>query len=254
MSRRSTLNLPPPILATIPPGAALVPPANQTQINLFQSVTSEEESQDSDRIRSAGLFGARTLSGATVGIEKSTSRSALLASRGVPKESTVLHGTGKYSKLPPESIAGFFLVRPSEILFKKYEGGQKLSASLVLQNVDSLSRHLRILPPHTGIFHLQMPRHYPGDVGAAINGSQSSDEATTLTAGSVIAPGMSVKVHIVFTPPTSASFSDELTIVTEAGTWRGLRRNPCGRSILSVMALFSEMSFRLKAPALPAPA
>jgi hypothetical protein len=218
MSRRSTLNLPPPALATIPPGTALLPPANQTQVDLFQTV-SAEEIQDEERMRSAGMFGARTLTGASAGIEKDKPRTALLASRGVPQDSTVLHGAGKYSKLPPESIAGYFLVRPAEILFNKYEGGQKLSTTLILQNVDSLSRHLRILPPHTGIFHLQMPRHYPGDIGAAISGTQNADEASTLTAGSVIAPGMSVKVNIIFTPPASASFSDELTIVTEAGTY-----------------------------------
>jgi hypothetical protein len=91
------------------------------------------------------------------------------------------------------------------------------TATVLVQNVDSVSRHLRILPPATRVFALASPA-FPGGDSNAPAGSAAAGAAPPSTLSSAVAPGMAVRLTVTFAPPAAAPFSDAITLVTEGGT------------------------------------
>ena len=138
-----------------------------------------------------------------------------LASRGVPSAATVTRRAGLAG--PAEAACGPFVVRPASLLWTDYTVGDTLSAEIVVQNIDSLSRHLRLIPPVTRLFSVDTSTGFPAAAGtlATVKGVAMPPGGSS----SLIAPGMSVRLTVRFTAPSVEPFSDVLTFVTEGGTF-----------------------------------
>ena len=120
----------------------------------------------------------------------------------------------RYVKTSPEEVATgtspmatltkveleqpYFRAFPSEALFQDYTAHATYSQELELRNVSRLSRTVRVLPPTSSQFSMDQPvfpTQHAGDV----------------------APGLSVRVRIKFTPDSLAEFNDSITVQTENG-------------------------------------
>jgi hypothetical protein len=214
--------LPPTTIEALPPGTARVSP-----------VRAKSGGADDGGRRSTSPVQFQTVGGdagggsvspartGTIGLAAALGqrKTAFLPSRGAPLPSTLL--TDKGLRVTSESLAGTFVVRPAAVDFRDYEGGTALTATITVQNVDSLSRHLRVLPPSTRVFTIDIPQ-FPGALGP---GGLTTGVGVANTLGptgpatSAVAPGMAVKIHVTFRPPTAAPYEDEVTLVTEAGTF-----------------------------------
>ncbi|KAM9337193.1 deleted in lung and esophageal cancer protein 1 [Symphorus nematophorus] len=89
-----------------------------------------------------------------------------------------------------------FLATPSVIVFTDYGVGQVYETTLELKNLTSASRHVRVNPPTTPYFSIGLGR-FPGE-------------------GGVVAPGMSCKYIVRFTPDSLGDFEDFLVVETQA--------------------------------------
>ncbi|XP_068438348.1 deleted in lung and esophageal cancer protein 1 [Clinocottus analis] len=105
------------------------------------------------------------------------------------------NGAGKQSST--ENPARAFLAKPSEVVFTDYSVGNVYETTLELNNVTHASRPVRVLPPTTPYFSIGLGR-FPGESG-------------------VVAPGMSCKYTVRFTPDSLGDYDDYLIVLTHAG-------------------------------------
>jgi len=220
---RATTNtyVPPANIELIAPGTDSIQPVRGRSKSPTASPKNETVFQSVGADGVLATSPSRTSRTMTIGVaaELGSRRSAYLPSKGVPMPSTLLHGKGL--AVTSESFAGTFVVRPAVADFHDYDAGSVLTSTITVQNVDSLSRHIRILPPTTRIFTMDIPQ-FPGasGPGGMSTGFGIPDMlAPTGPPTSVVAPGMTVKINITFRPPAAAPYEDELTLVTEAGSF-----------------------------------
>lgn len=215
-------------LQTIPPGTVSVSPPRQRRTESSGAAAAADGQQAQHVVfQTVGATGAvesspRTARSGTIGIAAALgnkTKSAFLQSKGAPIGSTLIREQGL--AVVSESFAGTFVVRPATLDFKNYDAGATINATVTIQNVDSVSRHVRILPPATRVFQMESPA-FPGASGAGglttgsgVPGTMSSSAAAT----SAVAPGMAVKISVSFVPPAAAPYNDEITLVTEGGTF-----------------------------------
>lgn len=143
----------------------------------------------------------------------------VLPSRGPAK--AVQHTRRAGGAMPSEAMAGPFSIQPSVLEWDTYVPGQVLTQVLTLRNTDSVSRHVRLLPPATQVFFMDVPA-FPGAKEEHAHNNVSGVPGLALPhteATSLIAPGMAVKVTVTFAPPLSQSYQDNLTVLTESGTF-----------------------------------
>jgi len=92
----------------------------------------------------------------------------------------------------------FIEASPSRVVFDDYAVDETYNKVFTLRNSSSISRTLRILPPSSQHFHIGNVQ-YPGkDV-------------------SMLAPGMSMKVTVRFTPDSLGQYEDRITVLSENG-------------------------------------
>ena len=115
-------------------------------------------------------------------------KSALAASAAVQK--------------PPRRVdpgeVGHFLCTPDRVTFTEYEVGVVYEQALLVRNVSSVSRRLRLLPPATAHFALERIEFAGGTHGT-------------------LAPGMAARCLIRFAPDSLGDYEDGVTLLTEAG-------------------------------------
>ncbi|XP_034024820.1 deleted in lung and esophageal cancer protein 1 [Thalassophryne amazonica] len=87
-----------------------------------------------------------------------------------------------------------FVANPSVLAFTGYNVGNVYEATLELINLTSLSQHARVIPPATSYFSIGLGK-FPGE-------------------GGIIAPGMSCKYTVRFTPDTLANYDDVIMVET----------------------------------------
>ncbi|XP_038149593.1 deleted in lung and esophageal cancer protein 1 [Cyprinodon tularosa] len=92
--------------------------------------------------------------------------------------------------------APVFQAKPSVISFTEYSLGQVYESTLKLQNVTSTSRHVRVIPPTTSYFSINGGR-FPSD-------------------GGIIAPGLSCKYTLRFTPDSLGDYEDFIMVETDS--------------------------------------
>ncbi|KAM6900472.1 deleted in lung and esophageal cancer protein 1 [Xenentodon cancila] len=92
--------------------------------------------------------------------------------------------------------APVFLPNPSVVTFTDYNVGHVYKTTLELRNMTSSSRHVRITPPTTPYFSIGLGR-FPSE-------------------GSVVAPGMSCKYALSFTPDSLGDYKDFIVVETPA--------------------------------------
>jgi hypothetical protein len=222
---------------------------------------------------------------------------AYLQSRGPPHDMETTRQGGAVTL--SEALAGPFALRPAAANFDEYFPGKVYSTVVLIQNADSMSRQLRILPPKTRFFAIESivfpgaptqlqavssktmepagpaldslaaaaPIHRSIAAVSAANhdtpnpnsvlpfqgrGMDDTDPNATVAADtafvptpidfnlsvnlatptsgiaslvpqgpatSIIAPGMAVRVTVIFKPTAPMTYSDGITLVTEAGTF-----------------------------------
>ncbi|XP_053268411.1 deleted in lung and esophageal cancer protein 1 isoform X2 [Pleuronectes platessa] len=91
-----------------------------------------------------------------------------------------------------------FLANPSVVLFTDYIVGHVSETTLELKNLTSSSRHIRVNPPTTPYFSIGLGR-FPGE-------------------GGVVAPGMSCKYTVQFTPDSLADYEDFILVESHVET------------------------------------
>uniref|UniRef100_A0A8C5DRA8 Deleted in lung and esophageal cancer protein 1 Ig-like domain-containing protein n=1 Tax=Gouania willdenowi TaxID=441366 RepID=A0A8C5DRA8_GOUWI len=96
----------------------------------------------------------------------------------------------------PEDPVPVFCAEPSVVVFKDYNVGHVYETTLVLKNVTSSSRHVRVLPPTTPSFTIGLGQ-FPGE-------------------GGVVAPGMSCVYTVRFTPDSLGDYKDFLVVESQA--------------------------------------
>ncbi|KAJ0059524.1 hypothetical protein NL108_001875, partial [Boleophthalmus pectinirostris] len=89
-----------------------------------------------------------------------------------------------------------FQANPPVLFFVEYTVGQVYEATLELKNMNSASRHVRVIPPTTPYFSIGLGR-FPGE-------------------GGIVAPGMSCKYTIRFAPDSLADFQDFIVVESQA--------------------------------------
>ncbi|XP_026216993.1 deleted in lung and esophageal cancer protein 1 [Anabas testudineus] len=95
-----------------------------------------------------------------------------------------------------EDSVPVFLAKPSVVVFTDYSVGHVYETTLVLKNVTSSSRHVRVIPPTTPYFSIGLGR-FPGE-------------------GGVVAPGMSCKYMVRFAPDSLTDYEDFIVVETQA--------------------------------------
>uniref|UniRef100_A0A3Q2G6I4 Deleted in lung and esophageal cancer protein 1 Ig-like domain-containing protein n=1 Tax=Cyprinodon variegatus TaxID=28743 RepID=A0A3Q2G6I4_CYPVA len=95
-----------------------------------------------------------------------------------------------------DAPAPVFQAKPSVISFTEYSLGQVYESTLKLQNVTSTSRHVRVIPPTTSYFSINGGR-FPSD-------------------GGIIAPGLSCKYTLRFTPDSLGDYEDFIMVETDS--------------------------------------
>ncbi|XP_028290255.1 deleted in lung and esophageal cancer protein 1 isoform X2 [Gouania willdenowi] len=103
---------------------------------------------------------------------------------------------GIKEKSHPEDPVPVFCAEPSVVVFKDYNVGHVYETTLVLKNVTSSSRHVRVLPPTTPSFTIGLGQ-FPGE-------------------GGVVAPGMSCVYTVRFTPDSLGDYKDFLVVESQA--------------------------------------
>jgi hypothetical protein len=142
-----------------------------------------------------------------------------LASHGPPSPAALSKREGLAGA--SQAAAGPFLVTPAALVWADYEAGDSRAQTLTLRNVDSLSRHVRVLPPATTLFRVDAPL-WPGASGAGSTSSGPGVVGLAMPPGgatSAVAPGMVVRLTVTFTAPLGEPVEDALTLVTEGGTF-----------------------------------
>lgn len=109
---------------------------------------------------------------------------------GSPRSGPAATATGAYSAGQPA-----FAVHPGEVVFTDYVANQEYSKVLLLRNQTPIGQMVRVLPPSTRFF--------------------SMDVAKFPTGGGMVASGMAVKIKIRFMPNSLADYHDKITVVTE---------------------------------------
>ncbi|XP_061589179.1 deleted in lung and esophageal cancer protein 1-like [Cololabis saira] len=94
--------------------------------------------------------------------------------------------------------APLFKPNPPVVMFTEYNVGHSYKTTLELINVTSLSHHVRIVPPTTRYFSVGLGR-FPSK-------------------GGIVAPGMSVKYTVSFTPDSLGDYKDFIQVVMQAGS------------------------------------
>ncbi|XP_074841264.1 deleted in lung and esophageal cancer protein 1 [Carettochelys insculpta] len=89
-----------------------------------------------------------------------------------------------------------FLATPSTILFSEYEVGQVYEMTVELQNMTSVCRRVRVIPPCTSTFAIGQGK-FPGE-------------------GGIVAPGMTCEYTIQFIPEHLADYEDFILVETQA--------------------------------------
>eukprot|EP01137_Pigoraptor_chileana_P033791 Opistho-2@25245 len=107
--------------------------------------------------------------------------------------------SGPSSMTSTSGIATSFAADPETVVFSSYAVGQVYEMPIVLRNVDSVGRRVRVLPPASTHFAV-LPGRYP----ATSEGS--------------VAPGMCAHYIVRFLPDSLDDFSDTLHIDVEDGT------------------------------------
>ncbi|RVE58808.1 hypothetical protein OJAV_G00197420 [Oryzias javanicus] len=100
------------------------------------------------------------------------------------------------SKTSEEQSSSVFVAKPSVLSFTDYKVGHIYETTLELRNVTSSSRPIRVLPPNSPYFSIGLGR-FPSEEG-------------------VIAPGMSCKYSLRFTPDSLSDYKDFLVVETQA--------------------------------------
>ncbi|XP_075778976.1 deleted in lung and esophageal cancer protein 1 isoform X2 [Pelodiscus sinensis] len=99
-----------------------------------------------------------------------------------------------FDKSDPRPVP-VFLPTPSTVLFSEYEIGQVYEMTIELQNMTSVCRHVRVIPPSTSAFAIG-PGKFPGE-------------------GGIVAPGMSCQYTIQFIPEYLADYEDYIAVETQ---------------------------------------
>nr|XP_048693431.1 deleted in lung and esophageal cancer protein 1 isoform X2 [Caretta caretta] len=100
-----------------------------------------------------------------------------------------------FDKSDPQSVP-VFLATPPAVLFSEYEVGQVYEMTIELQNLTSVCRHVRVIPPSTSAFAIGLGK-FPGE-------------------GGLVAPGMTCQYTIQFIPEYLANYEDYILVETQA--------------------------------------
>ncbi|XP_043397559.1 deleted in lung and esophageal cancer protein 1 isoform X2 [Chelonia mydas] len=100
-----------------------------------------------------------------------------------------------FDKSDPQSVP-VFLATPPAVLFSEYEVGQVYEMTIELQNLTSVCRHVRVIPPSTSAFAIGLGK-FPGE-------------------GGLVAPGMTCQYTIQFIPEYLADYEDYILVETQA--------------------------------------
>ncbi|XP_043365668.1 deleted in lung and esophageal cancer protein 1 isoform X2 [Dermochelys coriacea] len=100
-----------------------------------------------------------------------------------------------FDKSDPQSVP-VFLATPPAVLFSEYEVGQVYEMTIELQNLTSVCRHVRIIPPSTSAFAIGLGK-FPGE-------------------GGLVAPGMTCQYTIQFIPEYLADYEDYILVEMQA--------------------------------------
>ncbi|TFK04449.1 gamma-tubulin complex component 2 [Platysternon megacephalum] len=100
-----------------------------------------------------------------------------------------------YDESNPRSVP-VFLATPPAVLFSEYEVGQVYEMTIELQNMTSVCRHVRVIPPSTSAFAIGLGK-FPGE-------------------GGIVAPGMTCQYTIQFIPEYLADYEDYILLETQA--------------------------------------
>uniref|UniRef100_A0A8C0GUB3 DLEC1 cilia and flagella associated protein n=1 Tax=Chelonoidis abingdonii TaxID=106734 RepID=A0A8C0GUB3_CHEAB len=95
----------------------------------------------------------------------------------------------------PQSVP-VFLATPPAVAFSEYEVGQVYEMTIELQNMTSVCRHVRVIPPSTSAFAIGLGK-FPGE-------------------GGIVAPGMTCQYTIQFIPEYLADYEDYILVETQA--------------------------------------
>ncbi|KAL4657149.1 deleted in lung and esophageal cancer protein 1 isoform X1 [Arapaima gigas] len=96
----------------------------------------------------------------------------------------------------PEEPVPVFLASPPFVVFSDYAVGQVYETTVEMQNVTAASQYLRVIPPATPYFSISLGK-FPGE-------------------GGVVAPGMSCRYKVRFTPDSLSNFEDVLVVETQS--------------------------------------
>ncbi|XP_037829185.1 deleted in lung and esophageal cancer protein 1 isoform X2 [Kryptolebias marmoratus] len=97
---------------------------------------------------------------------------------------------------PADERAPVFQAKPQVIIFSDYAVGQVYESTLELTNVTNASCHVRVVPPATPYFSIGLGR-FPGD-------------------GGVVAPGLSCRYTLRFTPDSLGNYEDFVVVESPA--------------------------------------
>lgn len=104
-----------------------------------------------------------------------------------------------------------FIANPKKVVFQKYEPYQVKEAVIRLKNVDAVPRRVKVENMKSEYFTVKRVW--------STEGMQKGDLHEKVS-GSKVAPGMDVKIIVVFTPKKVMDYSDFITIVTEREKYR----------------------------------
>uniref|UniRef100_A0A3Q3AEI5 DLEC1 cilia and flagella associated protein n=1 Tax=Kryptolebias marmoratus TaxID=37003 RepID=A0A3Q3AEI5_KRYMA len=96
---------------------------------------------------------------------------------------------------PADERAPVFQAKPQVIIFSDYAVGQVYESTLELTNVTNASCHVRVVPPATPYFSIGL--RFPGD-------------------GGVVAPGLSCRYTLRFTPDSLGNYEDFVVVESPA--------------------------------------
>lgn len=99
--------------------------------------------------------------------------------------------THKTSSLPIDTPV--FRATPSEVLFQKFVPHETIEVTIMMRNIDSVPRRMRVLPSESPYFFIVAPP----------------------AAGKKVAPGMELVYTIAFTPDGQRDYAEELVCITE---------------------------------------
>ncbi|XP_067386498.1 deleted in lung and esophageal cancer protein 1-like [Emydura macquarii macquarii] len=135
-------------------------------------------------LRNPRFFPPNTLNGGKSLIFPQKKVERMIAERKVP-----------FDESDPQSVP-VFLATPPTVLFSEYEVGQVYEMTIELQNMTSVCRHIRVIPPSTSAFAIGLGK-FPGE-------------------GGIVAPGMTCQYTIQFIPEYLADYEDYILVETQA--------------------------------------